>query len=607
MSDASSHPLIGDYAFISDCHSAALVSRGGSIDWCCMPRIDSGSCFGRLLDRERGGFCSISPGGEGGASYWRYLDGSLVLETTFETSSGEARLFDCLVMREGGRENPYHQLLRIVEGVRGRVDLRLLVAPRFDYGAISPWLRQEGLRRYSAIGGNDALLISGDPEIAPIAKHELGTSFTVRPGERMRVSIEYLNPERLDYALPAELGSQELDDRLEETLDWWDRWSSRVRTGGPQSTGVLKSATVLKGLTYAPTGAIAAAPTTSLPEKPGGSLNWDYRYSWIRDSFFSVRSLAEIGFDLEADGFRRFIQRSAAGNAGELRIMYGVGGERRLEESTLPLEGYRGAEPVRIGNAASSQLQLDMYGELLELSWLWHKRGNSFDDDHWRFLLELVNAAAELWVEPDHGFWEIRGEPQHFVRSKVMCWAALDRGVKLAEESLRQAPLEHWRETRDEIRAAVENQGYDEKRGTFVQAFGSVELDAALLLIPKVGFIDYDDERMLRTTDAICEDLDDNGLLKRYRGDEEEGAFLACSFWLAECLAHQGRIEDARAVFDRAASTANDLGLFSEEYDTANFEMLGNFPQGLTHLSHISAAAAIDNAVPAKGSLRNSG
>jgi GH15 family glucan-1,4-alpha-glucosidase len=358
---------------------------------------------------------------------------------------------------------------------------------------------------------------------------------------------------------------------------------------------VLRSAVVIKGLMNDMTGAVVAAATTSLPESWEGDLNWDYRYSWVRDSFFSVRSLAEIGFEGEAERFRRFIERSAAGNAKKLQIMYGVGGERRLTEETLGyLEGYRGAKPVRIGNSAALQLQLDAYGELLELAWRWHLRGNSPDDDYWRFILRLVEMAAERWQEPDHGLWEIRGEPGHYVHSKVLCWVALDRGLRLAEESMRKAPERRWRKVREEIKEAVETEGYDEERGVFVQAFGGKDLDAALLLLPRVGFVGYKDDRMVRTTEAIREELDDNGLLMRFRREEgEEGAFLACSYWLAECLVYQGHLEEARAIFDRAVSCGNDLGLFSEEYDAERAELLGNFPQGLTHFSHITAAIAL--------------
>jgi len=334
-------------------------------------------------------------------------------------------------------------------------------------------------------------------------------------------------------------------------------------------------------------------------------LNWDYRYSWIRDSTFSVRSLAEIGFEAEADAFRRFVERSAAGSADGLQIMYGLGGARRLTEVTLEhLEGYRGAAPVRIGNAAWSQRQLDVYGEIVELAWRWHERGHAPDDDYWRFLLDVINNVASVWREPDRSLWEIRGEPQQFVHSKVMCWAALDRGVALAESSLRQAPLDEWRRQRDTVRRDIERHGYDDNRGIFVQAYGTDKLDAALLLLPTVGFLAWDDERMIRTVDAIQADLDDNGLLLRYRPERRlqgiratrEGVFLACTFWLAECLAHQGRVDEAEAAYGRALGAGNELGLYAEEYDTSEREPLGNFPQGLTHLSQISAAVALDRA-----------
>jgi GH15 family glucan-1,4-alpha-glucosidase len=343
---------------------------------------------------------------------------------------------------------------------------------------------------------------------------------------------------------------------------------------------------------------MVAAPTTSLPEVIGGPDNWDYRYSWVRDSSFAVRSLADLGFDAEADGFRRFAERSSAGHADELQIAYGVGGERRLTEFELDgLEGYRRSRPVRVGNAAATQVQLDVYGHLLDLAWRWQQRGHSPDDDYWRFLVDLVEGAIARWTERDRGIWETRNAPQHFVHSKVMCWAAVDRGLRLAKEGARRAPTRRWTKARDEIRRAVETRGFDRRRGVFRRAFGSRQLDGALLLIPRVGFIEYGDERMIRTADAIRKELDHDGLLRRYRettkGKLTEGAFLACSFWLAECLAYQGRLVDARQVFERAVITGNDLGLFSEEFDPISGEMLGNFPQGFTHLSHIAAAVAL--------------
>jgi GH15 family glucan-1,4-alpha-glucosidase len=593
MPHDSPYPPIGDYALIADSNSTALVSREGSIDWCCIQRIDSGSCFGRLLDWKRGGYCSVSVKDGTGVSSREYVEDTLVLRTIFRTGGGEAHLLDCFTMSRGTEEFPYRQLLRVLEGVRGHVELDLKIVPRFDYGEVEPWIRQEGVKLYSTIGGDDGLLISTDANIVADDEYGLEASMSVHAGERVRLSIVSFPPEQLDEDPEQVPGAQELDCRLEETIEWWRDWSSRIDLQCPLKPGVVRSATALKGLMNDLTGAVVAAATTSLPEIPGGSMNWDYRYSWIRDSFFSVRSLAEVGYQDEADRFRRFVERSAAGGADKLQIMYGVGGERRLTEETLDyLEGYRGARPVRVGNAAAGQRQLDVYGELLELAWRWHRRGNSPDDDYWRFLLELVDRAAELWEEPDHGLWEERGEPQHFVLSKAMCWCALNRGLQLAGECMRKAPERRWEKAREEIREAIESKGYNEELGSFTRTFGSKELDASLLLLPTIGFIDYRDERMVGTTDALREDLDDEGLLKRYRS-EEEGPFLACSFWLVECLANQGRADEAQEVFDRTLSTGNDLGLFSEMYNTENNEMLGNFPQGLTHLSHITAAVAL--------------
>ena len=597
---ASPYPPIADYAFLSDCHSSALVSRAASVDWCCMPRADRASVFGRLLDWEKGGYFSIEPQGDDFMTARQYIGDTMVLRTTFTAGGGEAHVIDCFTMRRGGRQTPYRQFLRVIEGVRGKVDFKARIVPRFDYGEVRPWIHRRGVNESAAIGGNDGLLVSADVELTPGADHELEAAFTVRAEERVHLSLQWLAPEEVDGG-PVAPSPPENDARLEETLEWWRNWAARAKLEGPDSPSVRRSALVLRGLVNAPTGAIAAAPTTSLPEQDGGERNWDYRFSWIRDSSFSVRSLADIGCDREADGFRRFIQRSAAGSAHDLQIMYGLGGERRLTEIVLGhLEGYRGARPVRIGNAASKQLQLDAYGELVLLSWRWHRRGQTPDDDYWRFLLDLVDVAAERWTEPDRGLWEIRGDPLHFVHSKVMCWTAVDRGIALAEECLRAAPLQRWRKVAQEMREAIEDRGYDARRGVFTQAFDKPEMDSALLLLPAAGFVDWHDERMVRTVDCIREELTEDGLLLRYRPAKtddglhgKEGTFLACTFWLAEGLARQGRAEEAREVFDRAAGTCNDLGLYAEEYDTVEDRMLGNFPQGLTHLSHIAAAVAL--------------
>jgi GH15 family glucan-1,4-alpha-glucosidase len=484
-----------------------------------------------------------------------------------------------------------------VEGTRGRLDLRVELAARFDFGGAKPWVRMHRPRLWSAMGGDDAITVNAGLDLQIVDAHDLRGEVSVAAGERVRLAITYHRPEDLDPEPPAQPDDAELDRRLDATVDWWRAWVAGATTVGPHAAGARRSALVLKALTNAPTGAIAAAPTTSLPEAVGGTRNWDYRYSWIRDSQFTVRSLTELGFDSEADGFRRFIERTAAGSPQDLQIMYGLGGQRRLTEMSLPLEGYRGSAPVRVGNAASEQLQLDVYGELLELAWRWHQRGHSPDDDYWRFLLGLVDVAAERWTEPDHGLWEMRGEPSHFVHSKVMCWVALERGINLAGECLRQAPVRRWRETRDAIRESIESNGVDSDRGCYLQAYGGADLDAALLLLPSVDYLAYDDPKMIATTDAIIGDLDEDGLLRRYRShdgiDDDEGVFVACTFWLAECLARQGRTTDASAAFERAAGTANDLGLFAEEYDPETRRALGNFPQGLSHLSHIAAIVAL--------------
>ena len=418
----------------------------------------------------------------------------------------------------------------------------------------------------------------------------------------MRLSLTYCAPEQVDAGPPAEPDARSLDELLEQTVAWWREWAKPLKLASRDEPGARRSGIALKALTHAPTGAVVAAPTTSLPETVGGSRNWDYRYAWVRDSSFSSRAFAELGAVDEADGFRAFIMRSAAGHAGDLQVMYGVGGERRLRGDVVEdLEGYRGSKPVQLGNDASEQVQLDAYGELVNLTWRWHRRGHSPSDDDWRFLVSLIDHAAERCHEPDSGIWEWPGEPDHFVHSKVLCWSALDRGIRLADECMRRAPTRRWKKARDGLREAIEERGYDRKRGVYVQAFDRTEMDAALLLLPTVEYVAWDDERMLRTIAAVREELDaGDGLLYRYRRDDglegQEGAFLCCSFWLAECLAEAGELGEARTVFDQAMARGNDLGLFSEEIDPRTGELLGNFPQGLTHLAHIDAAVALSKA-----------
>jgi GH15 family glucan-1,4-alpha-glucosidase len=593
-----SYPPIGDYGYIGDCHSSALISKSCSIDWCCMPRADSPSCFGRLLDWEKGGYCKISP--EKNCEHSRrYAEQTLILESTFKASGAEVCIRDCFTMREGGEHHPHRQILRMVEGVKGEMDLKVEIRPRFDYGAVRPWIRSYKKDSFIALGGSHGLLICGDFPLHLDERHNLGGACTVQEGQRVRLSLLFREPEVLDGDEVEVPGTDELDRRLEETIAWWKNWSSRTKVPGAYAKEASRSALVLKGLSNAPTGAIAAAPTTSLPEVMGGARNWDYRFSWIRDSVFAVRSLAQVGHHQEADGFRRFVERTAAGSADEVQVAFGVGGERRLPEFEVQdLDGYRGSKPVRTGNAAHGQIQLDVYGEILDLAWTWYSLEHEPDRDYWDFLVDVINATVNHWSLPDQGIWEMRGDPRHFVQSKAMCWSALDRGIKLAEKLGRDAPVEKWKGARAEIKRAIDERGYDKRRGVFIQAFDFPKMDASLLLLPLTEFVHYKDERMVRTTDAIREELEEQKFLRRYAPDDDgmagtEGSFLACSFWLAECLARQGRLKEAHEVFTSALSAGNDLCLFSEEFDPHRKEMLGNFPQGLTHLSLISAVMAI--------------
>ena len=600
------YPSLAEYALIGDCHSAALVARGGSIDWCCLPRFDSDSCFGRLLDWRKGGHFQIAPV-ERCTIRREYVRNSLVLLTTLTAGAREARVIDFFAMRLGGRTHPRREIVRIVEGVRGEMRFDVRFAPRLDFGEVEPWIYRIDETSFVAAGSNTGLLVFGDVPLEPDGAHALQAQVTVAEGSRLHLAVQFVPPQDLHSSGAKAEASHVLAAHYEETLRWWHDWASKVVYPEKAGVGVVRSAIVLKALTYAPTGAIVAAPTTSLPERIGGERNWDYRLSWVRDSVLTVHALSELGLQSEADGFRRFIQRSAAGNADDLQVVYGVDGKRRLPEIELSsLEGWRGSRPVRIGNAAAEQYQADMFGLVLELAWRWSEKGSVDAAQYWPFLCALVEAAIAKWAQPDRGIWEVRSAPRHFVHSKVMCWAAVDRGIALAERHALPAPLEHWRRARAKIRAAVEKRGTDGRRGNFVRSFGSRAVDAALLLLPSVGFVAYDDERMVATAEAIGRQLDCDGLILRYRGADglrgQEGVFLACTFWLAECLAHQGRAREAQARFEHASRTANDVGLFAEQYSPHARELLGNFPQGLTHIAHISAALAVQAALEPRGS-----
>ncbi|MBX3619091.1 MAG: glycoside hydrolase family 15 protein [Rhizobacter sp.] len=599
------YPPIEDYALLSDCDSLALAGRNGSIDWCCMPEMDSDSCFGRLLDWQRGGHCSIAPADLTQATSQRWYEpGSMVLATTFHTGQGQVLLHDFFAL-EGrpGHHSDSDHLVRIAECRQGEVGLRVEVAPRFDYGAIVPELREVVPGLYTAWGSNQGLLIRCDPPLRldPKTSSLIG-DLPLREGERVCLSIRFVRPEDLDacaQSAAAEPWALDPEKLLAQTIAWWSAWETADGVAVHADPQTRRSALVLKALCSERTGAMVAAATTSLPEAPGGSRNWDYRFSWIRDSVLAVSELYALGHVREADRFRAFIERSAAGHARQLQVMYGVDGRRRLTELQLDhLEGWRGARPVRIGNAAADQVQLDIYGNLLQLAWMWHDSAESIDRHYWDFLVRAVDATCERWQEPDHGIWEMRAEPRHFVHSKMMCWVALDRGLRLAQRHGAPAPLERWQRVRELIRHDIEERGYDSARGVYRQAYGETHPDASLLLLPKFGYLPHDDPRMARTVDWIAAELERDGLLLRYAHHdglpEREGVFLPCTFWLAEALAGLGRRDEALRCYERAAACANELGLFSEECLREGRGMLGNFPQAFTHLSQLSARLALD-------------
>jgi GH15 family glucan-1,4-alpha-glucosidase len=599
------YPSIGDYAFISDCHSSALISSSGSIDWCCMPRFDAESCFGRVLDWEKGGFCQIYPDVKDPTIHREYVPDTMVLQTTYTSGDSSVKVVDFLAMREGGKHEPRNELVRIIYGLRGSLLLNVVVAPRFTYGFTRPWIRCEGERLHSAIGSSEALVIYCDRQLNIAEDHDLTCAIDVKEGDCLTLSITYIDPAVLDREPRTPYDRSILIEHLDQTVEWWKNWTSQIKVEGEHRQAIVRSALVLKSLTYAPTGAIIAAPTTSLPAAIGGARNWDYRYSWIRDLTWSLSALGAIGCCWEADKFRQFIMRSAAGCARELQIIYGIGGERRLTESELDhLEGFRKSAPVRIGNDTYRGFHADVYGELVSVIWDWHQRGTSPDESYWRFLISLVNIAIENSSKPDRGLWEIRGEPLHFVYSKVMCWSAIDRGIKLAQACHREDLIAGWQIARDRLRSEIEEHGFDQTRGCYRQAYGSDALDGALLLLPRTGFIDWSDQKMIGTTNAVVEELaDGNGLVRPYDLEMTDdglrehpvSAFLACSFWLIECLARQGHKEEANELFKNVSTRANELGLFSEDFDPQSGELLGNFPQGLSHFAHISAAVALSS------------
>ena len=599
---------IGDYGLLADCHSAALVSKEGSIDWLCLPRYDSPAVFTRLLDQDAGHW-SIRPAAPFEVVR-RYLPGTLIVETTFTTDEGTIRLLDAMGFAEGQRGHDLgidapHELLRLVEGVAGTVEVVMELSPRPEYGLVRPLFRRtdEGGRTF---GGPSPMAVTAGVEVA-IDHSTMQAAFIVSEGEEIGFALRYAS---IDEGEPQPTPAAQVRARIEDAVEGWRSWEAEHDIyEGPHRELVRFSARVLKGLSYRPTGAIVAAPTTSLPETVGGERNWDYRYSWIRDSSLTLEALYTGACPDEAVDFVSFMTSSAGGAAGaegSLQIMYGIGGEHDLSERELShLRGWRGSTPVRVGNGAWGQTQLDVYGELLNALYLYREKLGDLHPEIQRFIAELADAAAARWSETDQGMWEMRGDPRHHLSSKVLCWVALDRAVKLAPELGGFANAEAWAEERDRIRAAILERGWSEPLQAYAQSFESDELDAAQLLMPIYGFLPADDERMRSTIEAIARELTEDGLVLRYRNDEglnadgltgEEGTFVICSFWLVSCLAKAGEIERAEALFDQLAGYTNDLGLLAEEIDTANGELLGNFPQAFSHIGLINAAAEIDRA-----------
>jgi GH15 family glucan-1,4-alpha-glucosidase len=576
---------IEDYALIGDTHSAALIGRDGSIDWLCLPRFDSGACFAALLGNKSNGRWLIAPQGGARRCSRRYRHDTLILETELESDAGVIRVIDFMPPRQAEPD-----VIRIVEGVAGQVPVEMELIVRFDYGSIVPWVRKiDG--HLGAIAGPDALAFWSD---VPTYGKDLTTraEFTVGPGEHVSFVLMW-HPS--NETAPRPLKPL---DALEDTAKWWLEWVGTGSYDGRWRDQVVRSLITLKALTYAPTGGLVAAPTTSLPEQIGGVRNWDYRYCWLRDATYALYALTIGGYTDEAAAWRNWLLRAAAGDPASLQTMYGVAGERRLTELELDwLPGFRDSRPVRIGNAAVRQFQLDVYGELMDALHVGRRHGIRSDEDAWAFELELLKFLEKAWTEPDEGIWEVRGGRRHFVHSKVMAWVAFDRAVKAVERFGQHGPVDEWREVRATIHDQIHREGFSERRNSFVQYYGSKEPDASLLMLPLVGFIDANDPRMLGTVAAIERDLLQDGFVRRYRPHkavdglpEGEGAFIACTFWLADNYWLQGREEEAVRMFEALLALCNDVGLLAEEYSLELKCQLGNFPQAFSHVMLINTA-----------------
>ena len=594
---------IEDYAFLSDTQTCALLSRAGSVDWLCFPRFDSGACFAALLGDDRNGRWVFTPKEKVTATRRRYRGDTLILETEIETEKGVVRLIDFMPPRGKAPD-----IIRIVEGVSGKVTMAMELTIRFDYGHIVPWVRQRhgGLE---AIAGPDALILR-----SPISTRgrDLKTiaEFDVGKGDRVPFVLtwfgSHLEPPRAVHP----------EHALQETEVYWNEWARTCPIHGPWRDAVVRSLITLKGLTYAPTGGIVAAATTSLPEEIGGVRNWDYRYCWLRDATFTLLGLMDSGYLNEARAWREWLLRAVAGSPVQMQIMYGVCGERRLSEFELAwLSGYEDSTPVRVGNAASDQFQLDVYGEVLDSMYRADQAGIKSTQADWRLLVALVGFLETSWEKPDQGIWEVRGEPRHFTHSKIMAWVAFDRAVKLVEHCQCEADehVDRWRATRDRIHEQVCRRGYDSEKKAFTQSYGGNELDASLLMIPLVGFLPASDERVRNTVETIQRELMQDGFVLRYRPKESnvdglpggEGVFLLCTFWLADCLHLMGRTREARELFERLLALRNDLGLLAEEYDPGTKRLLGNFPQAFSHVALVNTARILSQAPVSDEAMRS--
>jgi GH15 family glucan-1,4-alpha-glucosidase len=580
---------IEDYALIGDCHTAALVSKAGSIDWLCWPRFDSPACFAALLGSPENGRWRIAPAETPVRVTRHYWPGTLILETLFETPSGSVALIDFMAAEKDS-------VVRIVEGRGGSVEMRFDLALRFEYGSAIPWVTRlnhgSGIR---AIAGPDQVVLHSDIKLHGRAMTTIA-SFTAGEGQRTRFVLTHA-ASHLPLPVPPPA-----DAALADTDALWTSWSGRCKYQGAYRSEVQRSLLTLKALSYYPTGGIVAAPTTSLPEQPGGSRNWDYRFCWLRDATFTLLALMHAGYREEAQAWGAWLRRSVAGTPAQLQTLYGLAGERWVQEWEVPwLAGYQGASPVRVGNAASSQLQLDVFGELIDALYQEAALGLARPAASWDLQRALVTHLENVWEQPDESIWEVRGGAQNFTFSKVMVWVALDRAIRGAESFDLPAPLERWRALRTRVHETVCREGYSEKRGSFVQYFGGDTLDASLLLLPMVGFLPPDDPRIKGTVSAIGRDLMVDGLVRRYHTHETqdglhggEGVFLACSFWYVDNLVLQERHQEAREIFERLLTLCNDVGLLAEEYDPVGKRQLGNFPQAFSHLALINSALNLD-------------